>query len=155
MLQNATAVPIQGGGTTAIQGGSTTPVQGGSSTPIQGSATPVQGQSGGSGQPTPSPTQPATPPTFTEQQGHLGVNTFTNPYNASGMGARIGAGQSVQVSCRVYAPQIASANPDGWWYRINSSPWNDAYYSPANTFMNGDPWNGPYSHNTDFGVAAC
>jgi hypothetical protein len=61
----------------------------------------------------------------------------------------------VQVSCKVYAPQIASVNPDGFWYRIASSPWNNAYYAPANTFMNGDPWNGPYSHNTDFAVPTC
>jgi hypothetical protein len=27
--------------------------------------------------------------------------------------------------------------------------------SPANTFMNGDPWNGPYTHNTDFAVPDC
>jgi hypothetical protein len=28
-------------------------------------------------------------------------------------------------------------------------PWNNACYSPANTFMNGDPYGGPYTHNTD------
>jgi surface antigen len=93
--------------------------------------------------------------TWSEQEGHQGVNTFTNPYNASGMGTRIAAGQVVQVSCRVYAPQISSARPDGWWYRIQSAPWSDAYYSPANTFMNGDPWTGPYTHNTDWSVAVC
>jgi hypothetical protein len=39
--------------------------------------------------------------------------------------------------------------------RIASSPWNSGDYSPANTFMNGDPWNGPYTHNTDFNVPNC
>jgi surface antigen len=101
------------------------------------------------------PQQPPPPPTWDEQQGHLGVNTFTNPYNASGMGPRIGAGAVVAVSCKLYAPQIQSVNPDGYWYRIHSGPWNDAYYSPANTFMNGDPWNGPYTHNTDYNVRDC
>jgi hypothetical protein len=92
---------------------------------------------------------------YSEQQGHHGVNTFTNYHNASGLGPRIEAGVWVQVSCKVYDPYIQSVNPDGYWYRIASAPWNDAYYSPANTFMNGDPWNGPYTHNTDFAVPDC
>lgn len=50
---------------------------------------------------------------------------------------------------------IASVNPDGYWYRISSSPWNNSYYAAANTFLNGDPPNGPYSHNTDFAVPDC
>lgn len=83
------------------------------------------------------------------------VNTFTDYHNASGMGPAIGAGAYVEVSCRVYDPTIASVNPDGYWYRIASSPWNNAYYSPANTFMNGDPYGGPYTHNTDFSVPVC
>ncbi len=83
------------------------------------------------------------------------VNTFTNYHNASGMGPAIASGQWVQVSCKVYDPTIASVNPDGYWYRIASSPWNNAYYSPANTFMNGDPYGGPYTHNTDFAVPNC
>ena len=105
---------------------------------------------------TPAPVTPApTPKTYTEQEGHYGANTFTDPYNASGMGTKIAAGAYVQVSCKVYAPQIASVNPDGYWYRIASSPWNNGYYAAANTFMNGDPWGGPYTHNTDFNVPNC
>jgi len=106
--------------------------------------------------PLPGPTvTPAPPKTYSEQEGHYGANTFTNPYNASGMGLKIPAGAWVQVVCKVYAPQIQSANPDGYWYRIASSPWNSVYYAVANTFMNGDPWNGPYTHNTDFNVPDC
>lgn len=107
--------------------------------------------------PTPTPT-PTTGPgqiTYAEQEGHLGANTFTNPYNASGMGPKIPAAAWVQVTCKVYAPEIQSVNPDGYWYRITSSPWNNAYYAAANTFMNGDPWGGPYTHNTDFNVPDC
>jgi hypothetical protein len=92
---------------------------------------------------------------YAEQEGHNGVNTFTNYHNASGMGPRINPGQWVNVSCKVYDPYIQSVNPDGYWYRIADSPWNDQYYSPANTFMNGDPWGGPYTHNTDFNVPDC
>lgn len=83
------------------------------------------------------------------------VNTFTNYHNASGMGPQIAAGQWVEVSCKIFDSTIASVNPDGYWYRIASSPWNDSYYSPANTFMNGDPYGGPYTHNTDFNVPDC
>jgi len=106
--------------------------------------------------PTPTPTTVPGQKTYSEQEGHYGANTFTNPYNASGMGSnKIPAGAWVQVTCKVYVPAIQSANPDGYWYRIASSPWNNAYYAVANTFMNGDPWGGPYTHNTDFNVPDC
>lgn len=96
------------------------------------------------------------PRTFAEQETpNHPVNTFTNYHNASGQGPAIAAGQWVQVSCKVYDPTIQSVNPDGYWYRIASAPWNNAYYSPANTFMNGDPYGGPYTHNTDFAVPNC
>jgi hypothetical protein len=102
------------------------------------------------------PLPPPPPQTWSEQETpNHPVNTFTNYHNASGMGPAIAAGQWVQVSCKVYDPFIASVNPDGYWYRIASSPWNNAYYSPANTFMNGDPYGGPYTHNTDFAVPNC
>lgn len=105
--------------------------------------------------PRPAAPTPSTPRTYPAQQGSRGVNTFTNPNNASGMGPRIAPAQWVEVTCKLYAPQIASVNPDGYWYRIASSPWNGAYYSPANTFMNGDPWGGPYSRNTDWSIPNC
>lgn len=115
------------------------------------------------GQPSPGTSQcpsssspPPPPQTWSEQETpNHPVNTFTNYHNASGMGPAIGAGQWVEVSCKVYDPTIASVNPDGYWYRIASSPWSNAYYSPANTFMNGDPYGGPYTHNTDFSVPNC
>lgn len=93
--------------------------------------------------------------TYSEQQGSRGSNTFTNPHNASGMGQRVGAGTWVDVSCKFYDPTIPSVNPDGYWYRLASAPWNDAYYAPANTFMNGDPWGGSFTHNTDLNVPDC
>jgi hypothetical protein len=103
----------------------------------------------------PIPTPPS-PQTWAEQQGSLGANTFTNPFNASGMGTKIQPYQWVEVSCKIYAPQIASANPDGYWYRIASPPWSNTYYAVANTFWNGDvPGQRPYVHNTDFAVRNC
>lgn len=112
--------------------------------------------SGSPAAPTSPPPKPPSPTYYAEQQGSLGANTFKNPYNASGMGVKIQPYAVVQVSCKVYAPQIVSANPDGYWYRIHSSPWNDAYYAVANTFWNGDvPGRKPYTHNTDFNVRNC
>ncbi len=106
--------------------------------------------------PTVTPDPPTPPRTWAEQQGSRGANTFTNPYNASGIGVRIEPYAWVDVSCKVHAPQIASANPDGYWYRIASPPWNSQYYAVANTFWNGDvPGRKPYTHNTDFAVPDC
>ena len=67
----------------------------------------------------------------------------------------LASGQCVEVSCKVYDPTIVSVNPDGYWYQIATSPWNNQYYAPANMLMNGDPWGGPYTHNTDFAVPDC
>lgn len=104
----------------------------------------------------PTPTTPTPQTTWTEQSGTHGSPTFQDPNNASGQGATVPAMGYVQVSCRIYAPQISSANPDGWWYRIASSPWNGSYYAVANTFWNGDiPGHPPYTHNTDFAVPVC
>ena len=100
---------------------------------------------------------PASASTYTEQQGSHGGNAFSNYHNASGFGPRkINPNEYVQVSCKVYDPYIQSVNPDGYWYRIASSPWDDNYYSPANTFWNGDiPGHTPYTHNTDWAVPDC
>lgn len=106
----------------------------------------------------PAATPPSAPPPslWNEQQGSLGANTFLNPHNASGMGTKIQPYQWVSVSCKVHAPYIASANPDGYWYRIASAPWNNAYYAVANTFWNGDiPGQRPYTHFTDWSVPNC
>jgi hypothetical protein len=117
---------------------------------------PAPGAPAPEGGPPGTPAPPAPGPNHAEQETpNHPVNTFTNYHNASGTGPPIAAGQWVEVSCRVYDPTIASVNPDGWWYRIASAPWSNAYYSPANTFMNGDPYGGPYTHNTDFSVPVC
>jgi hypothetical protein len=122
---------------------------------------PVPGTGPVTPRPSPLPTRPAPAPSprrapVPERQSSRGADTFRNPYNASGMGPRIPANQRVDVSCKVYAPQIKSANPDGYWYRIASAAWSDAYYAVANTFRNGDiPGHPPYTHNTDWSVPAC
>lgn len=143
-LSEATAVSIQVSPLQSLPPG--TPAAPGSQSPPGGGSSP-----GGGGSAPPPP-----PANHLEQETpNHPVNTFTDYHNASGMGPAIAAGQWVEVSCRVYDPTIASVNPDGYWYRIASAPWNNAYYSPANTFMNGDPYGGPYTHNTDFSVPVC
>jgi hypothetical protein len=86
---------------------------------------------------------------------HHPVNTFRSHRRVTGRGKPIAAGQTVLVSCKVYDPSIPSVKPDGYWYRIASRPWRNRYYAPANTFLNGDPPNGPYKHNTDRRVRNC
>lgn len=107
--------------------------------------------------PVPQPSAPPAPTTYTEQSGSRGSPTFREVANASGPGPQISAMSFVQVSCKVRPPStIASAQPDGYWYRIASAPWNDQYYAVANTFWNGDtPGRTPYIHNTDFSVPDC
>lgn len=105
--------------------------------------------------PAPEPSQPVGQ-TFPEQQGSRGADTFADPHSASGPGPRVDAWAWIQVSCKVYAPEIASANPDGYWYRIASPPWSDRFYAVANTFWNGDvPGQTPYLHDTDLAVPDC
>jgi hypothetical protein len=105
------------------------------------------------------PTSTAPPPgvkTWSEQSATDGSPTFTNPTNASGPGQRIAPMQTVQVLCRIYAPQIASSKPDGWWYKIATQPWNGSYFAVANTFWNGDtPGHKPYTHSTDLSIKTC
>jgi hypothetical protein len=114
------------------------------------------GGSSGSGSTTPHPPPPPPASAVAEQESpNYPTNTFTNVHNASGVGQKIAAGQWVQVSCKVYDPTIQSVNPDGYWYRIATSPWNNQYYAPANNFLNGDPPQGPYVRNTDWAVPNC
>lgn len=84
-----------------------------------------------------------------------GVGSFLNYHNASGPGPRLASQQWVDVSCKVYDTTIASALPGGYWYRIASSPWNNQYYATANSFWNGDPPGGPYTHSYDAAVPNC
>jgi hypothetical protein len=93
--------------------------------------------------------------TYTEMTGEFGAPTFTDPRHPAVTGVRIQPYETVQVACKVYAPTIPSASPDGYWYRIATAPWNGRYYAVANTFMNGDKIGAPATHNTDFAVPNC
>jgi hypothetical protein len=93
---------------------------------------------------------------FKEMAGEGGASTYANPHTLSEPGNPVEPGQTVKVICRVYAPEPPSVNPDGYWYRLASLPWNGRYYAPANSFWNGDiPGHRPYTHNTDKRIPIC
>jgi hypothetical protein len=88
---------------------------------------------GGSSSPPPPPPPPP-PQTWSETVGGV-THTWTNYSNAGGtQGPSIQTGQTVQVACKV--PGFKVQDGDTWWYRIASSPWNDAYYASADAFYN-------------------
>jgi hypothetical protein len=82
-----------------------------------------------------------------------GARTYSNPHSLTGEGPRIPNRQNVDVSCIVIAPSAPSVGL--YWYRITSPPWNDQYYAPANSFFNGDPEGGLYTHVVDSAVPRC
>jgi hypothetical protein len=85
------------------------------------------------------------------------VRTLGNPLTAQGLGASIPASTTVEVSCRVYSAEIPSALPDGYFYRVESAPWNGDFYAAANSFLNGDPAGqvDQYLTPTDLSVPLC
>lgn len=84
-----------------------------------------------------------------------GSQTYTDPLHPVTTGPPVAYLQQVQVTCKAKAVSLDSVYPDGYWYRISSSPWNGKYYGIANTFLNGDKVGGPSQHNTDFRVPDC
>lgn len=102
-------------------------------------------------------TVPPTPTgTVTEVGGNRhGSPTFRDPFHPAETGQKVPFRQEVHVSCKVRAFSIDSIGPDGYWYRIAAAPWNNQYYAPAITFLNGDPVDGPYEHNFDEQVSDC
>lgn len=85
--------------------------------------------------------------TYAETAGGA-AHTWTNYTNAGGtMGPSVSAYQTIRVACRVTGFKAADGNV--WWYRIASSPWNNAFYASADAFYNngqtsgsliGTPW---------------
>jgi hypothetical protein len=84
---------------------------------------------------------PPPPPTWSETVGGVAA-TWTNYLNAGGTeGASIAKYQTVQISCKISGFKVADG--DTWWYRIASSPWNNAYYVSADPFYNDGATSGP------------
>ncbi len=94
-----------------------------------------------------------TPSYVTETAEAFGAPTFRNYANATEEGLSIEPAQTVEVTCKVFAPKIASSEPDGYWYLIHTKPWNDAYYAVANAFRNAPE--GSEVRNTDPSVPDC
>jgi hypothetical protein len=95
--------------------------------------------------------------TFTEVASGDGSHpTFRNPLLFGGPGPAVQPGKTVEVACRFFQPNAPpSVKHDGWWYLIASQPWNRHYYTVANSYLNGDPPEGPYITNVDNGVPEC
>ncbi|WP_344458494.1 hypothetical protein, partial [Actinocorallia aurantiaca] len=93
-----------------------------------------------------------------EQAGQYGAPTFSDAKRPAVSGVPVKPYEKVKVSCKIFAPTIPSVSPDGYWYLIASPPWNNEWYAPANTFLNGDPINAEQrtvTHNTDTKVPDC
>lgn len=78
-----------------------------------------------------------------------GTTAFRNPYAISGVGPRVANGLEVEVVCRLHTPNL------GWMYLIHSPPWSRQYYTPANSYLNGDPPEGPHVSDVDGRVPEC
>jgi uncharacterized membrane protein YgcG len=113
------------GSSTNSGGGSHT---GGSSTGgSSGSGGGIPGNGGTGGSPVPSGAH-------AETAGGV-AHTWTNYANAGGtQGPSIAANQTVGIACKLPGFKVADGNT--WWYRIASSPWNNAYYVSADAFYN-------------------
>ena len=62
-------------------------------------------------------------------------NTFGNYSHAGSPGPySVGAGQTIQVTCRAQGFRVADGNT--WWYLIASAPWNNVWYVSADPFYN-------------------
>jgi hypothetical protein len=115
-------------------------------TPFVDSAVAVcAGSSSPGGSDTPPGTGPAPTPeaTFAETTGGV-AHTWTNYANAGGtQGPDIASGQRVQIACWVDGFRVSDGNTK--WYRVASSPWNDAYYVSADAFYNNGSTSGTLS----------
>ncbi|WP_436495543.1 hypothetical protein [Actinokineospora sp. HUAS TT18] len=91
-------------------------------------------------------------PTHKEIAGaRVGTNTYKDPRKLGATGPDIPFLQEVDVECKILAPTMDSVT---YWYKIATAPW-DGYFAPTNSFLNGDPPEGPYSHDVDNAVPDC
>lgn len=113
--------------------------------PDSGQSATCSGGRGGSEEPLPKvepkatpeeapPPPPPPPATYAETPGGI-THTWTNYSDAGGTeGPSIPSNQTVQIACKVTGFRVADG--DTWWYRVASSPWNNAYYASADAFYN-------------------
>jgi len=95
--------------------------------------------------------------TFTQQVNSAnpsGTTSFRNPYALTGEGPSVANGLQVEVVCRLRG-LAGGTLTSGWWYLIDSPPWSRQYYTPANSYLNGDPPEGPHVSDVDGRVPEC
>jgi hypothetical protein len=91
-----------------------------------------------------------------EQAGAGGARTFRAPGLLTDEGPPIADERRVRVDCKVHVPEPESVLPEGYWYKVASSPWDGRYFAPANSFWNGDvPGRLPYTHYVDRSIPNC
>ncbi len=103
---------------------------------------------------TPAPVS-APPPTYSETSGSV-VHTWSDYADAGGSeGPEMPSNDTVQIACKINGFTVADGNT--WWYRIASSPWNDAYYGSADAFYNNGATSGSLLGTpfVDPGVPGC
>ncbi len=126
-----TSFPTSTGTTTSSTSSPTTSSSTTSSSTAVSISTPTTSQA--------PPQTPATPgpppaPTYSETVGG-NANTWSNYSDAGGaQGPTVPAYETVQVTCAVQGFRVSDGNT--WWYRIASSPWDNAYYVSADAFYN-------------------
>jgi hypothetical protein len=95
------------------------------------------------GLPDPSRSPPATEERQYPETSWRRAPTYKQPDRGGGQGYDVVAYETIAVSCR--AEGYVDPNGNGWWYRIASGPWNDAFYTPADSFFNGADTSGNHS----------
>jgi len=97
--------------------------------------------------PSATPTSPPFVPGRTYKEtaaARVGANTFGNPHTLSGGGQKIPIWQDIEVTCKVLAATMPSVY---YWYKIaGPDPWT-GMYTPANSYLNGAPKDGPYNQD--------
>ncbi|MGH3874905.1 MAG: hypothetical protein ACRDSR_25955 [Pseudonocardiaceae bacterium] len=96
--------------------------------------------------------------TFTQQvhtSNPAGTNAFRDPRGFGGQGRRVLPSQQIEVVCRFFDPNAPITVQPGWWYLVDSPPWNREYCTPANSYLNGDPAEVPYKTDVDERVPVC
>jgi surface antigen len=107
-----------------------------SSPPTTTTTSPTTTTAPGSPTTTTTTTTTTLPPsvTHTETTGSV-AHTWTNYADAGGTeGPSISSNESVQITCRTTGFAVADGNT--WWYKVASSPWNNAYWVSADAFYN-------------------
>lgn len=81
-----------------------------------------------------------------------GANTFADPRKLLGTGPDVPYRTVLQVECKILAPSAQSVR---YWYRIAGPEQWRGLYTPANSYLNGDPVDGPYEREVDHSVPDC